>query len=152
MTRPAAERLYASVTEAIYCVARFTPGLNLTKVAARMEWSEDQLSDRTSGRQRFDAEWMIALTLATGNHAAVRTLCRLVGMVAVPIPKPGCKPADVLAGMSEVSREYSEAMKACVECLDGGTPQEKLDAVQQLTDLIESASAAREHLQPKASA
>lgn len=150
MTRPTPERVYATVRESIFCVARFTLGMTLTKVAAVMDWTEDQLADRTSGRQRFDAEWIVDLTLATRNFAIVRTICRLVGMVAVPIPKPGCTPADVLAGISEVSREYSDSMAACVECLDGGTVQEKADAVQQLSELIERASALREHLAPKA--
>lgn len=154
MTRPVSERIYDTVREAIFCVARFSVDehghpLTLTEVAARMKWSEDQLGDRTSGtKQRFDAEWIEKLTLATKNTAIVRTLCRRVGMVAVPIPKPGCTPADVIGGITEISREYSDAMATLMPCLDGATHQERLDAIQQLNELIEKASAMVQHLEP----
>jgi hypothetical protein len=155
-TRPQPEREYATVDEAVFCVARFSPdpdrpgkSLNLTQVAARMDgWSEQQLCDRTSGtKQRFGAEWIVPLTLATRNFAIVRTICRLVGLVAVPIPREGMRPADLLEGITSVSREYAEAMGALSACLDGATPREKLDAIRQLTDLIEKAAAQREQLQ-----
>lgn len=158
MSRPAPEREYNTVEEAVFGVARFTPDpenpgktFTLTQVAARMGWEAQQLQDRTSGKQRFGAEWVDLLTNATKNVAIVRTICRRVGMVAVPIPREGCRPSDVLNGITEVSREYSESMSALTSCLDGATPREKLDAIQQLTDLIEKAAAAREQLQASVS-
>lgn len=145
-TRPAPERVYDTVREALFCVARFTPGLTLTAVAAKVGCSEKKLADRTS-RQRPDADTIEAVTLATGNFAIIRTLCRRIGMLAVPIPTCDSKPADVLAGVADISREYSDAMSALTECLDGSTEQQRLDAVQQLTELLERASALRAHLQ-----
>lgn len=149
-TRPVCERIYTSVSEAIFCVARFTEGRTLTAIAGRMGWTEKKLQDRTSGKQRFDAEWVEQLTLAAGNFAIVRTLCRRVGMLAIPIPSSTSKPADILHGIADISREYSEAMATLTECLDGSTQQERLDAIQQLTELLERGAALRAHLEMNA--
>ena len=147
MTRPICERVYNSVREAVFCVPRFTDGLTLTAIAGRMGWTEKKLQDRTSGKQRFDADWIELLTLASGNFAIVRTLCRRVGMLAVPIPCATSKPADILLGIADISREYSDAMATLTECLDGATRQERLDAIQQLTELLERGAALRAHLE-----
>lgn len=73
---------YRSVSDAVMAVVRFN-AKTMTEIANEMGWSVDQLSRATdpSQKPRFAAEWIVPVTLTTGDFAIVRTICKLVGGV-----------------------------------------------------------------------
>lgn len=95
---------------------------------------------------QFQARWIGPVTRAAQNDILIKTLAVECGGVFVRTPHPGAKPADVLGGISDLSREFSDAVVALTSCLDGTTERERGEAIQQLTELIEKAAAAREQL------
>lgn len=112
-----------------------------------MRAADDQQDD-----VQFQARWIAPVTKAAQNDVLIRAIAVECGGVFVRVARPGARPSDILTGITEVSREFSESVSALTACLDGATSPEKLAAIQQLTELIEKAAAAREQLEAAVSA
>lgn len=104
-------------------------------------------ADENQPDVQLQARWIGPLTLASGNDILIKQIAYECGGTFVRIARADSRPASILAGISDLSREFSDSIAALTSCLDGTSPREKIDGIQQLSELIDKAAAAREQLQ-----
>lgn len=104
-------------------------------------------ADEMQPEFQLQARLVAPITRASQDDRLIKQIAHDCGGSFVRIPCAGSAPSSVLGAITDISREFADATAALTSCLDGTTPKEKIAAIQQLTELIDRAAAAREQLQ-----
>jgi len=131
MTRP----YYESVGDSAMAVVRFDPCKTQTQIANEMGLTIEQLSRATdpNSKPRLPADYIVPITLITGNFAIVRTLCKLVGGVFYQPTRS----TTATGSAAKTLQEFSEYLAKLVECEgDGFTRAHVADLEHEMHDVF----------------
>lgn len=130
MTRP----YYESIGDAAMAVVRFDACKTQTQIAVEMGLTIEQLSRATdpNSKPRLPADYIVPITLITGNFSIVRTLCKLVGGVFYQPTR-----TNATGSTAKTLQEFSEYLAKLASCeAEGFTRAQVADIENEMHDVF----------------